>query len=93
MMKDQRSEVSERSKAMLDLEHLSEAKEQCAWTEVSADEVRSEDDSESDSIRPSLPAEKTKPVASAGSDALLSKYLFRKEKAEAEENKRKKLGI
>ena len=58
---------------------------------MSADEVRSEDDSEIDSIRPSLPAEKTKTVASAGSDALLSNYLFRKKKAEAEENERKSL--
>jgi hypothetical protein len=70
LIKDQRSEVSERSKAMLDLEHLSDG-EQCASTERLADEEK-------------------KPVASAGSDALLSKYLLRKEKAEARENKKEK---
>jgi len=91
LMKDQRSEVFERRKAMLDLEHLSEAQEQCAWTEVSTNETRSGDNSESDSIQPSLSAEKTKIVVDAGSDALLSKYLTGKKATEARENKRKSL--
>ena len=92
MMKDQTSEVSASRKAMLDLERLSEAREQCAWIEVSANEVTSEDNSESDGIPTTLQAEKPVIALSAGSDSLLSKYLLQKEREKKRKTK-EKLGI
>jgi len=92
MMKDQTSEASASSKAMLDLERLSEAREQCAWIEVSANEVTSEDNSESDGISTTLQAEKPVIALSAGSDSLLSKYDLQKERKKKRKTK-EKLGI
>ena len=91
LTEDQRSGAFESRKAMLDLEHQSELQERRERPEGSTNATRSGDNSESDSIQPNLSAEKTKVVADAGSDALLSKYLVGKKATEAKENKRKSL--